>query len=190
MLEIVIGAYLKSALSQNKQPIYMRIPQGCLTGREDLVCKILKSLYGLKQAGRLWNKTITKFFRKIGFIPTNADACILTIKKEGELIIVGVYVDDLALGSRSIIALEWLKDQLIKEFSMKDLGEAKTIIGWETTQDLSAGTLKIDQKAYIQDLLESEGMTSCHPIVLLIKAGSALFLDQAGDHQQTDLIAY
>lgn len=37
------------------------------------------------------------------------------------------------LGSKSGDALEWLKDQLIKEFNMKDLGEAKTIIGWEIT---------------------------------------------------------
>lgn len=73
---------------------------------------------------------------------------------------------------------------------MRDLGEAKTIIGWEITRDLQAGTLKIDQKAYIRDLLESEGMSSCHPTVLPMKAGSSLILDQAGDHFQTDLIVY
>lgn len=49
----VISAYLESALGQNKQPIYMKIPQGCLAGQEGLVYKILKSLYRLKQAGRL-----------------------------------------------------------------------------------------------------------------------------------------
>ena len=75
----VFGAYLESALSQNKHPIFMRIPQGCLVDQEGLVCIILKSLYGLKQAGRLWNKTITKFFRRIGFTPTNVDASILII---------------------------------------------------------------------------------------------------------------
>ena len=178
----VIGAYLESALDQNEQPIYMKIPQGCQAGREGLVCKILKSLYGLKQAGRLWNKTIIKFFRRIGFTPTNADACILTIKRKEEFIIVDLYVDDLVLGSRSLKALEWLKDQLMREFSMKDLGEVKTIIGWEITRDLAAGTLRIDQKGYIQDLLESEGMTSCHPTVFPVKAGSTLLQDQAGDH--------
>ena len=77
----VVGVYLESILSQNKQPIYMKIPQGWIV-REGLVCKILKSLYRLKQARRLWNKTITKFFRKIGFISTNADSCIFTIKKD------------------------------------------------------------------------------------------------------------
>lgn len=142
----VIGAYLESAHGQNEQPIYMKIPQGCLADREGLVCKILKSLYGLKQAGRLWNKTITKFFQRIGFTPTNADACILTIKWKGELVIVAVYVDDLLLESRSVEALKWLKDLLMREFSMKNLGEAKTIIGWESTRDLAARTLKIDQK--------------------------------------------
>ena len=73
---------------------------------------------------------------------------------------------------------------------MKDLGKAKKIIGWEITPDLKAGTLKINQKRYIRDLLESKGITSCHPIVLPIKVGSTLFLDQVGDHQQTDSTEY
>ena len=81
----------------------MKIPQGCIV-RESLVCKILKSLYGLEQVERLWNKTIIKFFQEIGFIPINVDSCIFTIKREGELIIVEVYVYNLALGSRSIKA--------------------------------------------------------------------------------------
>ena len=158
----VIGAYLESALDQNEQPIYMKIPQGCQAGREGLVCKILKSLYGLKQVGRLWNKIIIKFIQRIAFTFTNANACILTIKWKREFIIINVYIDDLVLGSRRLEALEWLKDQLMKKFSMKDLEEVKTIIGWEITQDLAAGTLRIDQKEYIQDFLESEGMTSYH----------------------------
>lgn len=40
----------------------------------------------------------------------------------------GIYIDDLILGSKNVNVLEWLKDQLMKEFSMKDLGKAKTII--------------------------------------------------------------
>lgn len=58
----IIRAYIKSALDQNKQSIYIKIPQRCLAGWKSLVCKILKSLYKLKQVKKLWNKTITKFF--------------------------------------------------------------------------------------------------------------------------------
>ena len=75
----VVGAYLESTFGENKHPIFMRIPQGCLVAQKGLVSKILKSLYGLKQTEQLWNKTITKFSRRISFTPTNADVCILTI---------------------------------------------------------------------------------------------------------------
>ena len=73
---------------------------------------------------------------------------------------------------------------------MKDLGEAKTIIGWEITRELQVGAIKIDQKGYIQDLQEFEGMSLCHPTIFPIKAGSSFTLNQARDHLPTDLIAY
>ena len=69
----------------------------------------------------------------------------------------------------------------MSEFNMKNLGEAKKIIGWEITRE--KGILKIDPKGYIRDLLESEGMRSCHATVLSVKAGSTLILDQADDHK-------
>ena len=73
---------------------------------------------------------------------------------------------------------------------MKDLSEVRKIIGWEITQDLKTGTLKIDQKRYIQDLLESEGLTSYHATILPVKVGSTLFLEQVSDHQQANLTEY
>ena len=59
---------------------------------------------------------------------TNVDLCILAYQKKDVFIIVGVYVDDLALASQSQDSLNWLKNQLIQEFNMKDLGKVKTII--------------------------------------------------------------
>lgn len=85
----------------------------------------------------------------IGIIIINRDVCIFTLKNRGELVIVDVYVDNLLLVSKSYNALKWLKDELTKEFQIKDLGKAKMIIGCEIIRDLKAGTLKIDQKEYI-----------------------------------------
>ena len=59
---------------------------------------------------------------------TNADPCILVYQKKDIFIIIGVYVNELTLASQSQDGLNWLKDQLIQEYNMKDLGEAKTII--------------------------------------------------------------
>ena len=75
----------------------MKISQRYIA-RKNLVYKILKILYKLKQARRLWNKIITKFFCKIGFMPSNTDTSIFTIKKEKELIIIDIYIDYFALG--------------------------------------------------------------------------------------------
>ena len=63
----------------------------------------------------------------------------------------------------------------MSEFNMKDLGEAKKMIGWEITREKSI--FKINQKGYIWDLLESEGMTLYHATILPVNAGSILILD-------------
>lgn len=136
------------------------------------------------------NKTVIKFFWKIGISIINRDVCIFTLKNRGELVIVDVYVDNLLLGSGSYNALEWLKDELTKEFQIKDLGKAKMIIGCEIIRDLEARTLKIDQKEYIWDLLEAEEMTLCYPTILPIKAGLFIFMNQAGNDSLANLVAY
>lgn len=76
----------------------MKILPKYLVGREKLICKILKSLYGLKKVKKLWKKMITKRFQKIDFTFTNTDSLyILIINYEDELIIRGIYVDNLLL---------------------------------------------------------------------------------------------
>lgn len=95
----IIGAYLESFLSQNNELIYMKIFEKCRNGREELICKILKSLYSFKQVKKLWNKTIIKFFQKIRFVPINADPCILIYRQGDVFILVGVYIDNFMLRS-------------------------------------------------------------------------------------------
>ena len=109
----VIGAYLESLLRQGNYLIYMKIPQRYKIGQKSLVYKIFRSLYGLKQAGKLWNKTLIKFFWKIGILATNTDLYILAYWKRGVFIIIKVYVNNLTLASQSQNGPNWLKDQLI-----------------------------------------------------------------------------
>ena len=66
----------------------------------------MKSLYELKQVGRLWNKTLIKFFQKISFAPINIDTCILITQKKEKLIIIDVFVDNLILRLRNTDALK------------------------------------------------------------------------------------
>lgn len=76
----VISAYLKNCFDNKNQLIFIKILQRFRSKQERLICKILKSLYSLKQSKRLWNKTISKFFQKIRLVLTNANLCILAYK--------------------------------------------------------------------------------------------------------------
>ena len=78
----------------------------------------------------------------------------------------------------------------MKEFNIKNLDEAKTIVRWEIISDFLAKTLKFNQKKYVQDLLESKRMTLYNPIVFWVKVCSWLFLNQTRNYQQVDLTVY
>lgn len=73
---------------------------------------------------------------------------------------------------------------------MKDLSEVKTFIGWEITRDIWEKILKMDQKRYIRELLESESMSLCYPIALTMKTDLSLIFDKARNHLSIDIIAY
>lgn len=112
----IVDAYLESILRLNKQPIFIKIPQSRQLKQNNLVYKIFKCLYGLKQAERPLNKIIIKFFQKLDFDTTNEDFCIFILIYKKDLIIIKIYIDNLLFRFKSHITLEWLKNQLIKEF--------------------------------------------------------------------------
>lgn len=77
----VKSAYLNGQL---KEEIYMYQPKGFVVpGKEHLVCKLQRSLYGLKQAARVWNETIHALLLELGFMQSSADPCLYTKKLTG-----------------------------------------------------------------------------------------------------------
>lgn len=79
----------------------IRISQKYKTYQECLIYKIFKSLYRLKQTEKLWNKILIKFFQKIGFVPSNADLCILVCQQSDIFIIIRVYINDPTIASQN-----------------------------------------------------------------------------------------
>jgi hypothetical protein len=112
---------------------YMRLPQGFEEYGPDgvpRVAKLVKSLYGLHQAGREWYKVLKAHFLSEGFTQLKSDACtFLKIDKStGKLIIVLIYVDDILIASADRNAIQTTKDAIKSQFSIKELGEAQWII--------------------------------------------------------------
>ena len=99
-------------------------------GKENIVCKLKKSLYGLKQSPRQWYKRLDSFIRGKKYTRSHYDPCLYYNKLlGGEYIYVLLYVDDMVIASKSRSAIDKLKKDLSSEFEMKDLSEAKKVLG-------------------------------------------------------------
>ena len=159
----VSNAYLNSDIGDEE--VYMRQPKGFeKTGPngEELVLRLRKSLYGLKQAGRLWGDLLANYLTKqLGFTRCSTDFCVYVYRKNGALVIVGTYVDDLIILSNNKTALTNFKAAISKHFKMTDEGELRWILGMRVTRDRKNRTLKLDQERYVQDLIDGFKMTDC-----------------------------
>ena len=69
-------------------------------GRPEYVCKLRKSLYGLKQAGRVWNKTLQSVLLSMGFQQVQSDHGLYIFHKDGIRIFMPVFVDDITLAGK------------------------------------------------------------------------------------------
>jgi hypothetical protein len=156
----VTSAYLNGDLEET---VYMRQPPTfeAAGAQAGLVCKLKKSLYGLKQAGRTWNHKIDGRLRESGFTALDADNCVYKREIGFSVIIISLYVDDLLLFSNDLKALTDFKLQLARHFAMTDLGEAKFILGIEIIRDRSQRTIALSQGAYARDVLRTYGMADC-----------------------------
>ena len=175
----VKAAFLNGDLQET---VYMRQPEGFeVPGKEDWVCLLEKGLYGLKQAGRVWNLKADKLLRKLGFTPLEADRCVYVFNSEGRMMIVALYVDDMFLfAPRGSDLLPKLKARLQRRFEMTDLGEVSEALGVEIARDRTARTLTITQRRHVRGILERAGMTDCSPATTPMAPGTQLCLPKEG----------
>ncbi len=132
----VDSAFLNGVLEEE---VYVQQPEGFVSKRHpDFVCKLNKSLYGLKQSPRVWNRTIDNYLKSKGFSCISADPCIYIFNDTRGIAIIALYVDDNLLICNTKL-LPWVKKILTSRSKMKDLGEAKSVLGIEVTRDRKGG---------------------------------------------------
>jgi Reverse transcriptase (RNA-dependent DNA polymerase) len=148
-----------------KEDIYMEQPQGYVeAGKKNFVCKLQKSFYGLKQAPRQWYMKFDKFMSKNGYIRCHADHCCYFKKFDNSYIILLLYVDDMLVAGFDMEKIKILKEQMLMEFSMKDLGAVKQILGLKIERDRKNKLLKLCQKEYIAKVLRRFNMKNAKQV--------------------------
>ncbi|KAG3047778.1 hypothetical protein PI125_g26812 [Phytophthora idaei] len=130
----------------------------------DYVCKLKRSLYGLKQSPRMWNQTIDDFMLKLGFKKCESDHCVYIKRNDQEMIFVVLYVDDLILASSSDELLESTKRVLSKRFEMTDLGELEYFLGMEIKNGRDSGEVTVRQTKFLKSILTKFGMQDSKPV--------------------------
>ncbi|KAM1366303.1 hypothetical protein ACFX13_045217 [Malus domestica] len=128
-------AFLHGDLNEE---IYMCQLDGYIVkGKENLFC-------------RQWYLRFDKFMRGQNYSRSQYDHCVYFKKlQDGSFIYLLIYVDDMLIVSKNVEEIEKLKKQMKNEFEMKDIGEAKKILGMEITRDREKGLVSLNQRQYL-----------------------------------------
>ena len=168
-------AFLNGELHEE---VFIRQPEGFIEeGREHLVCRLKKSIYGLKQSPRCWNIAIDNHLKKMNFVQTEGDPCLYVSRDDGETVIIAVYVDDILIAAKIDKKIAEVKTAIANRFEAKDMGKLHYFLGVKVIQDLKADTIWLGQPAYSESILRQFNMqdaksckTPVNPSLKLTKA--------------------
>jgi hypothetical protein len=152
------GAYLNGIL---KERVYMKQPEGYDdgTGR---VCELIKTLYGLKQAGREWNRELDSKMRKRGYTRLRSDPCVYIWREDDDFVTITVWVDDMLIFATTIQLKLKAKADIESEWEVTDLGTPTKIVGIELS--ISSDSISISSSKYIDNILLKEKMNRSNAV--------------------------
>jgi hypothetical protein len=169
----VNNAFLHGELQED---VYMQIPDGIHCDRSNQVCKLQKSLYGLKQASRKWNEKLTSLLLREGYVQSTTDYSLFTFTKDAHFTALLVYVDDIILAGNDLMEFNRIKSILDLNFKIKDLGVLKYFLGLEIAQ--SKLGITISQRKYCLDLLQESGLLGSKPAITPLDPSAKLHQDK------------
>lgn len=164
------NAFLHGILEEE---VYMRQPPGYEhPSHPHFICKLDKALYGLKQAPRAWYSRLSNKLQQLGFSPSKADTSLFCYNKNGVIIFMLVYVDDIIVVSSSPKAVEVLLHDLRADFALKDLGDLSYFLGIEV-KEVKEGIFMSQQK-YASNIIQRANMQHCKTLNTLLSVSEKL----------------
>jgi hypothetical protein len=152
------GAYLNGTL---KEKIFMKQPEGYGDG-SNRVCLLIKTLYGLKQAGREWNLEMDRKMRGKGYVRIRSDACVYIWRTDDDFVIIAIWVDDMLLFATTVELERKAISDVSNEWEITDLGVPTRIVGIELA--ISPDAISISSSSYINTILAREKMDTCNSV--------------------------
>ncbi|WRX18298.1 Reverse transcriptase [Theobroma cacao] len=145
------------------EEVYMEQLEGFVfPSQERKVCKLVKSLYGLKQEPKQWHQKFDEVVLANGYKINQSDKCVYSKFHNGKGVIICLYVDDMLIFGTDIEQVEDTKWFLSKNFDMKDMGMADVILGIRIIRDNNGLTLS--QSHYIEKIVMKYGKSDYMPM--------------------------
>ncbi|CAH9080820.1 unnamed protein product [Cuscuta epithymum] len=154
----VHNAFLHGDLDEE---VYMKLPPGFSPSQRGVVCRLKKSLYGLRQAPRCWFAKLAASLQHYGFTQSYSDYSLFTYQSENKCLHVLVYVDDLIIAGNDSTVLHKFKHYLSTCFHMKDLGTLKYFLGIEVARHPNG--IFLCQRKYALDIITETGLLGAKP---------------------------
>ena len=169
------GAYLNGTL---KEKVYMKQPEGYEDGTGQ-ICQLIKTLYGLRQAGREWNRELDQKMRKRGYMRLRSDPCVYIYCVDDDFVTITVWVDDMLIFATTVeLKMKAIKD-IEAEWEITDLGTPMKIVGIELT--ISPDAISISSSGYINSILAKEGLERCNAVSTLLDPNITLEANPEGN---------
>ena len=158
------------------EEVYMDLPQGYKTIAPGLVCKLIKFLYGLRQASKQWFCKFSSTILQQGFIQSKNDYSLFTYGSRSSLVVLIVYVDDNILVGPSSLYVAEVQTKLQSMFKLKVLGSLKYFLGLEISK--SSKGISLSQRKYTLSLLDDIGYLGSKPTHLHMDTNLKLTLTE------------
>nr|GFB76145.1 zinc finger, CCHC-type [Tanacetum cinerariifolium] len=146
------------------EEVYMKQPKGfVMSGNEHKVCKLVKSLYGLKQTPKQWHQKFDEVVLSSGFHLNQSHKCVYSkFDNFGKRVIICLYVDDMVIFGTDQNQVDKTKKFLSSRFSMKDMGEVDVILGIKIKRENKG--IVITQSHYIEKILKKFNREDCSSV--------------------------
>jgi hypothetical protein len=163
-----------------EEELYMVQPEGFVDPKDaNKVCKLRRSIYGLKQASRSWNLRFDEVINGFGFVQNIEESCIYKKMSGSSVSFLVLYVDVILLIGKDVKILNSVKEYSNNNFSMKDMGEAAYVLGIKIYTDRSRHLLALSQSTYLDKVLKRFNMENSKKVDLPVVKGTSLSVTQS-----------
>ena len=172
-------AYLNSKLDDD-DVVYVEQPPDYETrNRRDWVLRLLKSLYGLKQAAKNWYQALYKALMELGFTRCEADHGVFYKEIGKDIIIFLVHVDDGMVTGNNVKLIRRFKEDMNSKYRLTDLGAVNWLLGIKITRDFVNKTISLSQHAYIDAIITRFNFNDLKPSSIPIDPSAPLSKSQS-----------